>query len=367
MRARVYYAPQRGQLIFPPQRGLDVEGEGNVGARPSGRRELRPVNRPVERVALNRLAPRFADQPLELGAGSELRRGCAGVVVNLLLDDGAVNVVRAEAQRDLRNSRREHDPVGLDVVEVVEQKARDGDVLQVGEAGWLGQMAERGVFRVEGQRDEGDEAAGLVLELAQQQQVLDTLLFCFDVAVEHGGVRAQADLMRRARNVQPLLAGNLVVADYFAHPRIEDFGAAAGQRVHTGLFQGQQSIADRKLGDAREVAHLNHGERLQVHARAALLESSHQVQEIMERQVRVQAADQVKLGGAFADALLGARKDLFERKGVRAGSIGAAAESAQPAMRHADVGGVDVAVDVEVADVAVALLADVVVQPAHGQ
>src|SRR5712692_5724387 len=103
MRARVYYAPQRGQLIFPPQRGLDVQGEGNVGAWPSRRGELRPVNRPVERVALNRLAPRFADQPLELGAGGELRGGGAGVVVDLFLDDGAVNVVRAKAQRDLRS------------------------------------------------------------------------------------------------------------------------------------------------------------------------------------------------------------------------------------------------------------------------
>ena len=36
-------------------------------------------------------------------------------------------------------------------------------------------------------------------------------------------------------------------------------------------------------------------------------------------------------------------------------------------MRHADVGGIDVAVDVEIADVAVALFADVIGEPADGE
>ena len=42
-----------------------------------------------------------------------------------------------------------------------------------------------------------------VLRFAQLEQVVDALFERFDVAVEHGGVRAQADFMRGARDLQP--------------------------------------------------------------------------------------------------------------------------------------------------------------------
>ena len=126
------------------------------------------------------------------------------------------------------------------------------------------------------------------------------------------------DLMRGAGDVEPLLPADLVIADDLAHARVENFGAAAGQRIDAGVLEREQRIADGKLGDAREVADLDHGEGLQVHGGAALLQAAHHVQKIFERQIGMQAADHVKFGGAFADALLGALPDLFEREGVGA-------------------------------------------------
>ncbi len=197
--------------------------------------------------------------------------------------------------------------------------------------------------------------------------MLDAFFFGLDVAVEHGGVRGQADLVRGAGDVQPLLAADFVVADDFAHARIENFRAAAGQRIHAGVLERQQRIADGQFGDAREIADLDHGEGFQVHGRAALLEAAHHVQEIFEGQIGMQAADHVKFGGSFAHALFGALPDFFEGEGVGAGRVGIAAEGAEFAMGHANVGGIDVAIDVEVADVAVALLANVVREPAEGE
>ena len=81
----------------------------------------------------------------------------------------------------------------------------------------------------------------------------------------------------------------------------------------------------------------------------------------------MQAADQVKFRCAFTQTLFGTLPDLFEGKCISAGRVRAAAERAKLAMRHADVSRVDVPVDVEVAHVAVALLANVVGQPAQGQ
>ena len=71
----------------------------------------------------------------------------------------------------------------------------------------------------------------------------------------------------------------------------------------------------------------------------------------------MQPAHDVELGDRLAPALAGALPHLFERHGVGLGIAHALAEGAQPATGHAHVGGVDVAVDVEISDVAVQPLA----------
>ena len=146
-----------------------------------------------------------------------------------------------------------------------------------------------------------------------------------------------------------MLPADFVVADDFAHARMKNFRAAAGQRIHAGFFHFQQRFLDRKLGDAREVAHLDHGESLEMHGGAALLQAANHFQKIFEGQIGMQAADHVKFGGAFAHALFGALINFFERESVRAGRVGVAAKGAQLAVRDADVGGIDVAIDVEIA------------------
>jgi len=81
----------------------------------------------------------------------------------------------------------------------------------------------------------------------------------------------------------------------------------------------------------------------------------------------VQAADNVKFGCTFANALVGALVDFVECVGVCARRIGIAAERTEFAMRDANVGRIDVAVDVVVGDVAVLFLADVVGEPADSE
>src|SRR5271163_4053280 len=81
----------------------------------------------VERVALDGDPAGGANQAFEVGAGEAFGRGGAGVVINIFLDDGSIEIVRAETESDLRDALGEHDPVGLDVIEIVEHEARDGD------------------------------------------------------------------------------------------------------------------------------------------------------------------------------------------------------------------------------------------------
>ena len=71
----------------------------------------------------------------------------------------------------------------------------------------------------------------------------------------------------------------------------------------------------------------------------------------------MQSADDVEFRDGFAPAFARAMPHFFERHGVGFGIAHALAERAQPAARHANVGRVDVAVDVEICGVAVHPLA----------
>ena len=81
----------------------------------------------------------------------------------------------------------------------------------------------------------------------------------------------------------------------------------------------------------------------------------------------MQPADDVKLGHRFGVAGSRGLEGLFERHRVGAGSVFLAAEGAQAAGRHANVGRIDMAIDVEVRLVAVHALADLIRQPADGE
>ena len=239
--------------------------------------------------------------------------------------------------------------------------------LQVHHPRGLRDVRQRGVVGMEGQRDEGLEAAGLVLQLAQAQHVVDAVLVVLHVAVEHRRVGAQPDAVRRTRRLQPLRPVDLVVADDVPHAVGKYLRPAPRQRIHARRLQPQQRLLDRHLVQLSEERHLHHGEGLDMHLGVAHLQPANQVLEVLEGQIGMQSADDVELGDRLGQP--GARRlpSLLQRHGVRSGRALLAPEGAQPAARHADIRWVDVPVHVEVGDVAVHPLAHRVGHPAHGQ
>ena len=113
--------------------------------------------------------------------------------------------------------------------EVVEHQTADRDLLDVEHAGGARQMFEWRVVGMERQGDEGLEPTGFVLQSAELKQVIDAVFVVLDVAVEHGCIRLESDLMRKARSIQPLVAVNLVIANDVADAVGKDFRAAAGE------------------------------------------------------------------------------------------------------------------------------------------
>ena len=168
-------------------------------------------------------------------------------MVDLFLDHGAVNVVGAEAERHLRHPRRHHNPVSLDVREVVEQQPRHRDVLQVHEAGGLApidEFAELGVGGMEGERNKRLEAMRFILKLAELEEVVHAVNIGFDMAVKHGGVRVQSQLVSRAMDFEPGVGADLVVADDAPHRGGKNLRAAARQRPEAGLLEAFEDGAD---------------------------------------------------------------------------------------------------------------------------
>ena len=81
----------------------------------------------------------------------------------------------------------------------------------------------------------------------------------------------------------------------------------------------------------------------------------------------MQAAHNVKFRDRLAPAFARRLPDLFERHRVRIRIALLLAERAQPATRHADIGRIDMAVDVEIRDIAMHAFAHDVGQVAQRQ
>src|SRR5690349_330553 len=98
---------------------------------------------------------------------------------------------------------------------------------------------------MKGQWNKCLEAVCFILQSPQADQMVGAVFFVFNVAVEHGGVRFQADLMSSPRRVEPLVAINFVVADYPAYAFVENLCAAPRKGIQAGLLELLQRFCNR--------------------------------------------------------------------------------------------------------------------------
>src|SRR5436190_1166648 len=87
------------------------------------------------------------------------------------------------------------------------------------------------------QRNEGLEPPGLVLQLAQADQVVDAMPRLFDVAVKHRRIRLESQLVGFAVDAEPGFGVGLVLANLVADVGVEYFRAAAGQAAQASFFE----------------------------------------------------------------------------------------------------------------------------------
>src|SRR5262249_33735727 len=145
-------------------------------------------------VALNRLTTGFADRVLQRCYSLLLRRGRAGHVEDFFLQNCAVQIVHAVAERDLRQRESKTHPIGgkgIDVIEINPADCQIAKLFKCRRAFYVGKDAER-LSRFECERNESGESARLVLQLPKLPEMIHTLSKSFDVAVEHRARAAAA-------------------------------------------------------------------------------------------------------------------------------------------------------------------------------
>src|SRR5437899_9405918 len=158
---------------------------------------------------------------------------------------------------------------------------------------------------MECQRNEGLEAAGFILQLAKPNQVIDAVAGLLDVAIKHGGIGAQIELVSFAMNANPGVGVGLVLANLVADFRMEDFSAAARQAAQADFFEFSENIPSRQARQAREPIPLHRRVSFQMQARMSLVDDFDDVEIPFIRKLMMQSADNVKLGGTVAFRLRG--------------------------------------------------------------
>ena len=199
---------------------------------------------------------------------------------------------------------------------------RDRERAQVVDAGRLG-AAELGVLRLIAPRDERGEAAGLVLQLAEPEQVLEPLLHGLDRAVHHRRRRAQAGAVRVAHHVEPLVGRRLAVAvQDLADAIDEDLGAAAGMLSSPAAISRSITCRHRQLRQPRDVNDFRRRQRVQPERRdSALFTARNRSSYHANGRSGLWPALQQQLHAAERDRLVDLPEDLVEAEHVALGAI----------------------------------------------
>ena len=322
---------------------------------------------PIQRVPLDRFPPCLANQPVQGIDRQPLGGLGTGVVIDQLVHHGPVEIVSPKTQGGLRGLFSQHDPVRLDVIEVVEHDPRQRHHPQVSQAARRWQMVEPRILRVKRQWNERLESSCLILQGPQSTEMIDPVPRFLDVTVQHRGVGSQAQLVSVAMDVQPPLRVRLVLADPLSHFRMEDLRPTPGHAPQSRLPQLLQHPAHGLLRLEREPVDLDPRPRLNVQVGPCLMNHPHQVHIPVKSLLVMQPPHHVNLSRSQPSCFLDPRPHLVIAERVPLGRFQIRPERAEHASVDTHIGGVQVDVRVVVSVVAVLPFPHQVGQAPQGQ
>jgi len=242
--------------------------------------------------------------------------------------------------------------------DVVQEDAADGvgleDLLTGGELGDL----EKIVLFLVHQRDKGIEAPGLILQITQPQHMIDPVGTGLDVPEKHRSIALATALMPFAVNLQPAFGGDFAFAEVFAHFFIENLRPAAGHTVHPAFDHPIEHLIIAQSAAAVQIVHLCGRHGLDVYIRQCFAHRPEGIHIPLNPPFGIVGRDDVNFLGSFVPGLTGDGHHLIGAHGVGFGVFTAGGIGTEFAGIGADIGGVDVTVDIEIALFAVFGLAN---------
>src|SRR4030095_3520295 len=119
------------------------------------------------------------------------------------------------------------------------------------------------------QWNETHEAVGPVLQLSQPDEMVNTILEGFDVAVENRRICMDSASMNFFCEFEPSLSRCLVRADLTSGWVAKNLGATTRTAVQPSVYQTIDHLLIGHPTNSREVIELNHSESFQMHIRKA--------------------------------------------------------------------------------------------------
>lgn len=156
--------------------------------------------------------------------------------------------------------------------------------------------------------------------------------------------------MGGAHDLKPFLGCCFSAAEFLAESGVEDFCASAGKGSQARIFEAPQNDLHRVTGNLREIAYLDGRKGLQVEGGETLAALADNVLIVFEGLTGVKAADDVQLGNAQGEGFFGGTEGILDAHEIGFRVVLLTTESAEAAAGDADVGQVDMAVDVEVGE-----------------
>ena len=175
--------------------------------------------------------------------------------------------------------------------------------------------------------------------------MLDAILNRLDVAEHHRRAGIQTQPMRHIHDFEPVVAHRLERRNFLAHAVHENFPAAAGNRAQPGLHEIADDFLQRLVEHFAEMDELARAEPVDVDLRKLRFDVREQIEIPLLRQLRMMPALHQNLRAAQRDGLLDFFVHLGKRDDVGVGVLFRPIKRAELAIDIADVGIVDVAVN----------------------
>ena len=204
------------------------------------------------------------------------------------------------------------------------------------------------VFGLVHEWDEAVEPPRLILEVADPHHMIDPVAPLFDMAKKHRHVGFHPPLVPFAVDFQPLLRIDFPFADKIAHPFVENLGTSAGHRINTVCDHQIKDLVVTFAVFLGEEVDLRGGECLDMQLRMALLDFSENLQIPLQPRIGVMRGDDMHLFDPARGDIVRDGKNLLVAHRVGVGIFTAGTVSTEFADIFADIGRIDMTVDVEI-------------------